>query len=140
MYFMLITVIFKFYMWLGATPVNIIKFGIQTFINFHKFSQVWQFKDVFFVLLWDERNCVKKQSETYLEKMYICDSVVNVCQRLPERYPVEDATFIFFLNYETLYRLLEPLHRAWIHFLMMFFLSTLQIPEVWTNFLLAACE
>lgn len=66
--------------------------------------------------------------------MYICDSAVNVCQLLPELYPVEDATFNYFLNYEILYRMFEPVHCAWIHFLMMFFLSTLQIAEVWTNF------
>lgn len=72
--------------------------------------------------------------------MYICDSVVNVCQLLPERYPVEDATFNFLLNYEIEYRLFEPLHCAWLRVLMMFFPSILQILEVWTNLLLAACE
>lgn len=72
--------------------------------------------------------------------MYICDSVVNVCQLLPECCPVEDATFNFFLNYEIVCKLFEPLRCAWLHFLMMFFFSILQIPEVWTNFLLAVCE
>lgn len=49
-----ITVIFKFYLWLDGTLVNLFIFGIQTFTNFHEFGN---FKDVFFACLWDEKLC-----------------------------------------------------------------------------------
>lgn len=50
-----ITAIYKFYMWLGTTPVNLFILGIQTYANFHEFDN---FKDVIFSCLWDEKSCV----------------------------------------------------------------------------------
>lgn len=69
--------------------------------------------------------------------MYICAYVLYVCQPL---YPTEAEPFNLGLSYDMLYRPFEPLHWAWLEFLMTFSPSILQIPELWNNFLLASCE
>lgn len=131
-----IRVIYKFYLWLGATPVNIFIFGIQTFTNFHKFDSL----RMHFLYISGMREAVLRSSLkpilrkcTFVTLWWMCVS----CCLSATLWRMLLLTSFWTMRHCTDF---EPLHHAWIHFLMMFFLSILQIPEVWTNFLLAVCE